>query len=53
MALCPPHSLHHNDAHTGFASRNTGGVAAMIEDFWSTDPEYLEWLDSQEEQDDD
>lgn len=53
MALCPPHSLHHNDADPCRNAGDTRRVAAMIEDFWSTDPEYLEWLDSQEEQDDD
>jgi hypothetical protein len=28
------------------------GASNMIEDFWSTDPDYQEWLDSLEEQDD-
>ena len=52
MALCPPNRIYFDDADISFADRNTCGVAAMIEDFWSTDPEYIEWLDSQEEQDD-
>ena len=37
-----------------YATQCCGNITAnkMIEDFWSTDPEYIEWLDSQEEQDD-
>lgn len=25
----------------------------MTEEWWASDPDYIEWLDSQEEQDDD
>jgi hypothetical protein len=35
------------------ALNDVDGARFVTEDFWSTDPEYIEWLDSQEEQDDD
>jgi hypothetical protein len=35
------------------ALNDVDGARVVTEDFWSTDPEYIEWLDSQEEQDDD
>ena len=44
MAFCMGYYSH--------ALNDVDGARFVSEDFWSTDPEYIEWLDSQEEKDD-